>query len=182
MYVNVHIFTAAIQLPSMITGGMLWFPNLTVPDPLYALPLSMGVAMFVGAELLLIDTMAGMDEAQKSQSRTIMRVFAALGPALMSMLPSGIQVYLLASSIATIAQGKAINQPVRAVRVLLATRRQPQAVRTLLGLPSLDVQLTARAAPPPPPTDGKKVVLVNGKYVPVLDHKPLKTVKAESKK
>lgn len=163
------------QLPSMIVGGTLWFPNLTLPDPLYALPLSMGVAMYLGAELLLIDSMANMDETQRAQSRMMMRVFSVVGPALMSTLPSGIQVYFLASSVATIAQGKVLNMPVRWLFECCPVRMipdvVPQAVRTLLRLPPLGVT-QSELNPPLPPTDGKNVVLMNGKYVPVLDQKP----------
>lgn len=161
----------------MMLGGLLWFPNLTVPDPLYALPLSMGVAMFLGGELLMLDTMATMDETQRSQARTMMRVFAVIGPALMSTLPSGIQVYFLASSVVTIAQAKALNQPVRAgvASTTSCDVLKTQAVRTLLRLPPL---VATTQEQPLPPTEGKKVVLMDGQYVPVAgQNKPGKKKK-----
>lgn len=37
---------AYLPVPSMQTGGMLWFPDLTAADPFYILPLAVTGTMF----------------------------------------------------------------------------------------------------------------------------------------
>ncbi len=100
------------QLPSMMTGGALWFPNLTVADPYYILPAIMAATMYVGAEAMLADSMPGADEKQKATSRIAMRVFSVIAPVLTCTLPSGLQLYFLASTVVTIAQAKLLFNPV----------------------------------------------------------------------
>lgn len=99
----------------MITGGALWFPDLTVADPYYLLPVTLAGAMFIGAEAMLADSMPGADEKQKATSRLAMRIFSVLAPVLTCTLPSGLQLYFLASTVVTVGQAKILFNPVRDV-------------------------------------------------------------------
>ena len=42
---------ANYPLESMMFGGLLWFPDLTVPDPYYILPVFTAVTMFITMEV-----------------------------------------------------------------------------------------------------------------------------------
>ena len=43
-------------LESMMNGGLLWFPDLTLCDPYYILPIFTAVTMFITMEVSNIDT------------------------------------------------------------------------------------------------------------------------------
>lgn len=40
-----------LPVESMKTGGILWFPDLTIPDPIYALPLLTAATLFATIEV-----------------------------------------------------------------------------------------------------------------------------------
>lgn len=42
---------AALPVPGMATGGLLWFQNLVVPDPFFVLPLGVGLAQHMSARV-----------------------------------------------------------------------------------------------------------------------------------
>jgi len=42
---------AALPVVSMQSGGLLWFTDLTVPDPYFALPLLNAATLFVAVEV-----------------------------------------------------------------------------------------------------------------------------------
>lgn len=42
---------ADLPVPSLQTGGLLWFPDLTVADPFYILPLAVTGTMFLTLEV-----------------------------------------------------------------------------------------------------------------------------------
>lgn len=44
---------ANYPLESMMYGGLLWFPDLTVPDPYYILPVFTAVTMFITMEVCI---------------------------------------------------------------------------------------------------------------------------------
>jgi hypothetical protein len=41
-----------MQIESMVSGGALWFPNLTMPDPYYALPVLASAFLLATVEVL----------------------------------------------------------------------------------------------------------------------------------
>jgi YidC/Oxa1 family membrane protein insertase len=54
-----------LQLPSLAEGGTLWFTDLTVADPTYALPILAGVSFLATIELGAADGMQGQVSARE---------------------------------------------------------------------------------------------------------------------
>lgn len=54
-----HPHPPAAQLPSLTEGGALWFTDLTVADPTYALPALAGLSFLATIELGAADGMEG---------------------------------------------------------------------------------------------------------------------------
>ncbi|KKY23395.1 putative membrane insertion protein [Diplodia seriata] len=85
--------------PSLATEGMLWFPNLMVPDPLMILP-------FAVSGLTIASLYAGSRAPNKTKEKPahtilkrVMMTFAlAIGPLTLNM-PAGILLYWSASTV-----------------------------------------------------------------------------------
>jgi len=45
---------AALPVVSMKSGGLLWFSDLTIADPYFALPLMTAATLFITIEVLMI--------------------------------------------------------------------------------------------------------------------------------
>jgi YidC/Oxa1 family membrane protein insertase len=93
----------------LATGGMLWFPDLTVPDPLYILPIASA-----GTFLLLIEMGKDQMMAQNAaQGQLMVNVFRLLS---IGMLPvcvsfeSSMLCYWTANNIMTVAQTGILKQ------------------------------------------------------------------------
>ncbi|KAK3941033.1 mitochondrial inner membrane protein OXA1 [Diplogelasinospora grovesii] len=82
---------AALPVPSLETGGMLWFPDLTIADPYFILPVLTGL-IFVSALRMGLPYMA---PAQQKMMKMMGVVMLPLSLVVTIYLPSGLQFYFL---------------------------------------------------------------------------------------
>jgi membrane protein insertase Oxa1/YidC/SpoIIIJ len=102
------------QLAQQLTeGGVLWFTDLTEPDPWYGLPILGGLMLYYNVEVAIGKKSLGGEVTSKSNFALYMKDFfqslAVFMPCFMSQSPAGIQLYLIASFMFTYIQGKALR-------------------------------------------------------------------------
>lgn len=115
-----HMATA--KVPSMVAGGMYWFPDLTVADPYYGLPLLCSASFLATVELGAADGMQGMPPESLSRMKTFFRFIAVAMIPLSSGMPASVFVYWITSNIFSLGQTAVLKSP---------------TVRKLLNLPQL---------------------------------------------
>ncbi|AWV88205.1 membrane protein insertase YidC [Bradymonas sediminis] len=76
---------------------VLWYTDLASPDPYYALPILMGVAMFFQQRLSSVDT-------SNKQAAMMMKIMPVMFTAFMLFLPSGLVLYYALSLLIGVAQ------------------------------------------------------------------------------
>ena len=103
---------AGLVDPTMATGGCLWFPDLTVPDPYHILPFALSAVIVLNMlprSEVGMRTLLGMDKAavvpmqskwQLRLRRGLLLVGLAIGPVTMH-LPAALHLYWLSSSALT---------------------------------------------------------------------------------
>lgn len=102
---------ATAKVPSLTHGGMLWFTDLTVPDPYYALPVLASATFLATVELGAADGMEGQAEDMKKKMKNLMRVVAvAIVPFTLSM-PAGVFMYWTTSNIFSLTQTLVFKVP-----------------------------------------------------------------------
>ncbi|CAF1360777.1 unnamed protein product [Adineta steineri] len=100
---------ANYPLESMMFGGMLWFPDLTVPDPYYILPVFTACTMFLTMELG-IET--GMRTANLGPiGRNALRVIPFLSLIFTINFSSALTLYWATSNVISLAQSVVLRQP-----------------------------------------------------------------------
>jgi YidC/Oxa1 family membrane protein insertase len=78
---------------------MLWYDNLSAPDPYYVLPVLMGVTMF--AQQKMSSQSMG---SQNQQAAVMMKVMPVVFTAFMLFLPAGLVLYYAISLIIGVGQ------------------------------------------------------------------------------
>ena len=94
--------------PSLATEGILWFPDLLVPDPQLVLPFLLSGAVFLN----LTHARSGVGNQsvwQKRLHRSLMIVALALGP-LTLQVPSAMLVYWISSSLLALLQAMILDR------------------------------------------------------------------------
>jgi hypothetical protein len=76
------------QVPSMMDGGALWFPNLTVADPTYALPVLTSLTFLATVELGAADGMQGQSADMLKNLKNFMRGLAVVMVPFSASLPA----------------------------------------------------------------------------------------------
>ncbi|KAF9874947.1 hypothetical protein CkaCkLH20_07641 [Colletotrichum karsti] len=109
---------ASIPVPGMETGGFLWVTDLTVPDPLYILPIIGPITMFA----MMRTAGANATPQQKAQQRLMIWILGPLSGIVTLYLPAAVQVYFVVTGAIGIAQNYALKMP---------------AVRRAVGLPPM---------------------------------------------
>ncbi|CAF0751139.1 unnamed protein product [Adineta ricciae] len=126
---------ANYPLESMMYGGVLWFPDLTVADPYYILPVFTAVSMFVTMELG-IET--GMRTANLGLiGRNALRVIPFLSLIFTINFSSALTLYWATSNVISLAQSVILRQPPvrRALRLPAPpTKRADTKVQKKKGL------------------------------------------------
>ncbi|MDP9486890.1 MAG: YidC/Oxa1 family membrane protein insertase [Actinomycetota bacterium] len=84
------------KLDSFQTGGLFWFKDLTVADPLFILPVAYVLTMMASQELAMRNTAA--------QQQKIMRLMPVSFGVFLAKFPSGLFVYWVTSNLITICQ------------------------------------------------------------------------------
>merc|ERR1719186_2245210 len=116
-----------LPVPSLEEGGVLWFENLTMMDPFYALPLLTSASIFLQLRL-------GVDGVKLDQMSPIMKggmmaIPLVIFPLTMNFA-SSLTFYWLVTNAIAIVQTRSLKIP---------------AVRRKLGIPNVDV-VKAQAA------------------------------------
>ncbi|KAI1505833.1 hypothetical protein F5X99DRAFT_367801 [Biscogniauxia marginata] len=124
---------AALPVPSLETGGVAWFTNLTVHDPYFILP-----SLSIGLTLLMMKQTQRANLQTNSMQESMQRIMIYIFPPLIFLgtawLPAGLQWFFLTLSAGSIVQTSATLSP---------------AVRRWAGLPPL-------------PSRGEPAVMVGG--------------------
>jgi YidC/Oxa1 family membrane protein insertase len=106
--------------PDYCNGGVLWFTDLSVADPTYALPvlnaLSFLLMIEVGAE--------GMDESQRGMFKNVMRGLAVIMIPLTASMPQGLFVYWAANN--TLSMVQAVTLKTQMVKDALGIKVIPK--------------------------------------------------------
>ncbi|OQR66620.1 mitochondrial inner membrane protein OXA1L-like [Tropilaelaps mercedesae] len=99
---------ANLPMESMKVGGLSWFTDLTVPDPLYILPLLTSVTVFAALE---VGAETGVKTNQMNRLRMVLRVIPfAMFPLTMSF-PAAVLCYWATSNTFTLCQVAFLNIP-----------------------------------------------------------------------
>ena len=125
------VFQNAIELRGT---GFLWIPDLSRPDPLYVIPLLMGVSMYVLTKVGQL----GMEP--NPQAKMMLYMMPVMMTGMFLFFPSGLNLYYTVSNIASIPQ-----------QWLLARERQKRAARQIV-----DIKTAPEAMPDRPPGGKKK--------------------------
>lgn len=92
-------------LQSFTSGGLLWFADLTAPDPLFVLPVVYALTMMAAQEIPLRHAAA--------QGRQLVRLLAPASGLFMALagFPAGLFVYWISNNLITLVQNIAIYRP-----------------------------------------------------------------------
>ncbi|KAH8899718.1 hypothetical protein GQ53DRAFT_326346 [Thozetella sp. PMI_491] len=114
--------------PTLVTEGCLWFPDLTVPDPLHILPFVLSAILIwrllpsdrFGFEVLLgtraPPTSTPTQRFGRPLHRALLLLSLFIGPATMS-LPAAVHLYWVSSAVITNLQSDIINRLIKLPKV-----------------------------------------------------------------
>ncbi|XP_008063470.1 mitochondrial inner membrane protein OXA1L [Carlito syrichta] len=120
---------ANLPVPSLQTGGLWWFQDLTVSDPTYMLPLVVTATMWGVLEL---GAETGMQSSDLQWMRNVIRVMPLVVLPITIHFPSAVFVYWLSSNLFSLGQVACLRIP---------------AVRTVLKIPQRVVHDPAKLSP-----------------------------------
>jgi YidC/Oxa1 family membrane protein insertase len=134
---------AAAKVPSLAEGGALWFTDLTVADPTYALPVIASATFLLTVEAGAADGMEGQPEKMKKRMKNIMRGVAVVIVPFTLNLPAAVFMYWTTSNAFSLAQTMLLKIP---------------GAKKALGLPELKKggPAAAEAGKPAPPMFAQK--------------------------
>jgi YidC/Oxa1 family membrane protein insertase len=166
---------AAAGVPSLTHGGALWFPDLTLADASYGLPLASAAIFLLTVELGAADGMQGQDPRVLGRMKMFMRVLAAAMVPLTASMPAGVFVYWATSNAYSLLQALAFKTgPVRSLFGLQPLQRAA-GVATAAAAP---VGSTVAAAFTP----AAAAAAVVGKPVTTYATRPVKKAKKKGRK
>lgn len=135
--------------PSLSTGGCLWFPDLTVPDPTHALPYLLSAAMvYVVLPKKLDHTRRLLDPTATDVSwrtrfhRALLVISLAIGPLTMH-LPAAMHLYWISSTLTATMLREVVH------RIMKLPRNDYQRPT------GRDILLVQPPPPSPPPSNGQ---------------------------
>ncbi|XP_074555503.1 mitochondrial inner membrane protein OXA1L [Halichoeres trimaculatus] len=99
---------AYLPVPSMQTGGALWFPDLTLADPYYILPLAVTGTMFF---ILELGAESGIDNPNLRAMKTVFRVMPFIILPLTINFPTAVFTYWLTSNLFSLGQVALLRHP-----------------------------------------------------------------------
>ncbi|XP_074838842.1 mitochondrial inner membrane protein OXA1L [Carettochelys insculpta] len=99
---------ASLPVPSMQSGGLWWFVDLTAADPIYALPLLVTSTMWV---ILELGAESGVDNPNLKVMKTVFRVMPLVILPLTIHFPTAIFTYWLTSNLFSLAQVGLLRVP-----------------------------------------------------------------------
>lgn len=90
--------------------GLLWFSDLTVPDPTFTLPLVFGLTNLAIIEIMSLSRVKAPGKLQKFLTN-FFRVFTILMTAIATQVPSCLTVYWMTSSVYGLVQNLILMSP-----------------------------------------------------------------------
>ncbi|XP_013365907.1 PREDICTED: mitochondrial inner membrane protein OXA1L isoform X1 [Chinchilla lanigera] len=120
---------ANLPVPSMRTGGLWWFQDLTVSDPMFILPLAVTATMWGVLEL---GAETGVQSADLQWMRNVIRMMPLVVLPITIQFPTAVFVYWLSSNMFSLIQVSCLRIP---------------AVRTVLKIPPRIVHDPAKLLP-----------------------------------
>ncbi|XP_052589228.1 mitochondrial inner membrane protein OXA1L [Peromyscus californicus insignis] len=105
---------ANLPVPSLQTGGLWWFQDLTASDPIYVLPLVVTATMW---SVLELGAETGVQSADLHFMRTVFRVMPLMLLPVTIHFPSAVCMYWLSSNMFSLCQVACLRIP--AVRTVL---------------------------------------------------------------
>ncbi|XP_030398740.1 mitochondrial inner membrane protein OXA1L isoform X1 [Gopherus evgoodei] len=112
---------AALPVPSMQSGGLAWFVDLTVADPLYVLPLVVTGTMWL---ILELGAESGVDNPNLKVMKTVFRVMPLVILPLTISFPTAVFTYWLTSNLFSLAQVGLLRVPAVRARLRIPSRVQ----------------------------------------------------------
>ncbi|XP_064458077.1 cytochrome c oxidase assembly protein COX18, mitochondrial-like [Ornithodoros turicata] len=91
-------------------GGALWFTNLTVPDPLFIMPVLLGAVNLLNIEMNALKRAGNITRYAKVVTN-VFRVLSLVMIPIASMMPSDVALYWLCSSGFALGQNVALTSP-----------------------------------------------------------------------
>lgn len=98
IFLALYFTIGGLEVPGLETGGLLWFRNLTLPDPYQALPALYALTMSVAQEPALQHT-APQQKRLMRLLPPVFGLFLAVGS-----FPAGLFVYWISSNLITLLQ------------------------------------------------------------------------------
>ncbi|XP_033839419.1 mitochondrial inner membrane protein OXA1L isoform X1 [Periophthalmus magnuspinnatus] len=99
---------AYLPVPSMQTGGMLWFPDLTIADPYYILPIAVTGTMFL---ILELGAESGVDNPNLKAMKTVFRIMPLIILPLTINFPTAVFTYWMTSNCFSLGQVALLRHP-----------------------------------------------------------------------
>ncbi|XP_074479053.1 mitochondrial inner membrane protein OXA1L isoform X2 [Sebastes fasciatus] len=97
-----------LPVPSMQTGGLLWFTDLTAADPFYILPLAVTGTMFF---ILELGAESGIDNPNLRAMKTVFRIMPLVILPLTINFPTAVFTYWLTSNCFSLGQVALLRHP-----------------------------------------------------------------------
>ncbi|KAK5848282.1 hypothetical protein PBY51_005910 [Eleginops maclovinus] len=99
---------AELPVPSMQTGGLLWFPDLTAADPFYILPVVVTGTMFF---ILEFGAESGVENPQLRHLKTVFRIMPFVVLPFTISFPTAVFTYWLTSNCFSLGQVALLRHP-----------------------------------------------------------------------
>ncbi|OBT51553.1 hypothetical protein VE04_08838 [Pseudogymnoascus sp. 24MN13] len=115
---------AKLPVPGMETGGILWFQNLAIPDPLFILPLAAAGVLHV---VLRQGGEAGTSTMSANTMKLLAYGFPVLSFAFTFWLPAAVQLSFFVTGLWSAAQVTLFRRP--AVRSFLGMQQMPPPIK-----------------------------------------------------
>ncbi|CAN9509605.1 unnamed protein product [Ophioblennius macclurei] len=112
---------AYLPVPSLQTGGMLWFPDLSIADPFYILPVAVTGTMFF---ILELGAESGIDNPNLRAMKTVFRIMPFIILPLTINFPTAVFTYWLTSNCFSLGQVALLRHPVVRDRFRIPERIQ----------------------------------------------------------
>ncbi|XP_010899007.2 mitochondrial inner membrane protein OXA1L [Esox lucius] len=97
-----------LPVPSMQTGGCLWFLDLTAADPFYILPIAVTATMFA---ILELGAESGVDNPNLKAMKTVFRIMPFVILPLTINFPTAVFTYWMTSNCFSLAQVGLLKHP-----------------------------------------------------------------------
>lgn len=110
---------AYLPVPSMQTGGLLWFSDLTAADPFYILPLAVTGTMFF---ILELGAESGIDNPNLRAMKTVFRIMPFIILPLTINFPTAVFTYWLTSNCFSLGQVALLKHPLVRKRLRIPER------------------------------------------------------------